>query len=562
MTDLLKHLRERKIVQWTLVYLAGAWLALQVLDTISDNFGWSPLIMRAVIVLLAMGCIAAMVIAWYHGERGHQRVGGVEMGILIAVLIVAAAAVTLVLRKPANATNASNTTSTPDLASVAVLPFVDMSQEKNQEFFGDGITEEILNVLAKVPGLRVPGRTSSFSFKGKEVSITDIAKQLNVAHILEGSVRKSGHQLRVTAQLIDARSDRHVWSETYDRNDTDLFAVQDEIAQAIVDALRLHVGGSQDTTLVAMATSNPRAHELYLQGLYQWHRRHLGKAPAALAAFEEAARLDPNYARAYAGIALAHAVLPQYEASAPREVSIKAGREAAAKALVLDPHAADAHAALGQIAGELEWNWVEAEKQLREALREDPKYANAHQWLSETYLVQGKFNEALNEIDRALELEPLSPVMVNLRAYGLMLSGRVKEAEDLFSDLLAADSAYLYPRVNLIRLFVSQKRYDEALALANQPRIREVIMAAKDTTRREQAARKLGEPAARFAGAQSMHTLAFLYNALGMPDSAASVLDQAAARWEPSLAYAAHDRSFANLRSLPAFQDFLRKLHL
>jgi adenylate cyclase len=249
MDSMLQRLKERKLVQWGLAYLAGAWILLQVLGELRDTYAWPPVILRVVTALAGVGFFAALVIAYYHGEKGEQRVGGTELALLAAILAVAGGVVWAVGRSQAAgstpAANSVNSAAALPARSIAVLPFENLSSDPENEYFSDGITEEILSGLAKVEGLKVAARTSSFAFKHKNVPVGEIGDLLGVAHVLEGSVRKAGNRIRISAQLVNTRTGYHLWSESYDRELKDVFAIQDEISRAIIGTLttRLAVGG-------------------------------------------------------------------------------------------------------------------------------------------------------------------------------------------------------------------------------------------------------------------------------------------------------------------------------
>ena len=234
--SLFARVRARKLFQWAAAYVAGAWLVLQLIDVLTDRLAWPDVIFRAAIVLLAVGFLAALVVAWYHGERGEQRVSGVELGMLAGIFTLAAVSVMYFAgtSPTAVAGDVPAADAAPHAGSIAVIPFVNMSGDAEQEYFSDGLTEELLNVLAQQQGLRVASRTSSFAFKGSRVPVDSIARALRVAHVLEGSVRRDGEHIRITAQLIKADDGYHVWSQTYDRQLASVFAVQDEISRAIV----------------------------------------------------------------------------------------------------------------------------------------------------------------------------------------------------------------------------------------------------------------------------------------------------------------------------------------
>jgi len=236
---LLDRLRQRKIVQWALAYLACAFALLQGVDIIGQRFGWPDTIVRVLIVVLAVGFFAALVLAWYHGERGEQRVGGVEISLLALLLAIGGGILwrVAVSGRAGDASVSSGMAASLGAASTAVLPFVNMSADKANEYFSDGMTETLLNRLAQVPELKVAARTSSFSFKGTNTDVRKIGAALGVASLVEGSVQQSGDTLRITAQLIRAVDGSHLWSHNYDRKAADLFAIQDEIASAVTEAL-------------------------------------------------------------------------------------------------------------------------------------------------------------------------------------------------------------------------------------------------------------------------------------------------------------------------------------
>ena len=239
MDGLVDRLRQRKIVQWALAYLAGAFALLQAVDLIGQRFGMSDTIVRVLIVVLAVGFFAALVLAWYHGDRGEQRVGGIEISLLALLLAIGGGFLWRVaVSGRAGGEQASiGAAASLGAASTAVLPFVNMSADKANEYFSDGMTETLLNRLAQVPELKVAARTSSFSFKGTNTDMRKIGAALGVASLVEGSVQQSGDTLRITAQLIRAVDGTHLWSRNYDRKAADLFAIQDEIAAAVTEAL-------------------------------------------------------------------------------------------------------------------------------------------------------------------------------------------------------------------------------------------------------------------------------------------------------------------------------------
>ncbi len=319
-----------------------------------------------------------------------------------AAVIIAAAALAYGLR-------GSPVDDSGDLSSIAVLPFTDMSAAGDMEYFGDGMAEEILNALAGLPGLKVAGRTSSFSFKDKGADLKSIGAALGVGTLLEGSVRRSADRIRITAQLIRASDQSHLWSETFDRGfDEDVFAIQDEIARAIVTALQVQLGGrAAPSVAVQRGTDNLDAYNAYLLGRFQWNRRTRDGVLGSIASFRQAIRLDPNYARAYTGVADAYAIAGNFGWMAPREAFPQA-REAVDKALALNPELAEAHVSLGAILSWYEWDFAGADRAFQRALALNPENAFARYWYSLLLDYTNRREEARAQIEAALRLDPLA----------------------------------------------------------------------------------------------------------------------------------------------------------
>ena len=310
--------------------------------------------------------------------------------------------------------------------SIAVLPFIDMSPAKDQEYFSDGMSEELLNLLAKIPGLKVISRTSSFSFKGKNQDVRKIGKDLNVANILEGSIRKSGKVVRITAQLIEVRNGTHLWSETYDREMRDVFAIQDEISKMIVDILKIKLSGSHADQLARNFTENPEAHEDYLKGRYYWNMRTDEGIKKAIGYFEDAIRKDSNYAAPYSGLADTYLTLYDYGLMSIDESTTKA-KDAAQRALKINKMLAEAHNSLAHI-NLHEWKWESAENGFRHAIELNQSYVLAHHWYALCLTALGKANEAVDEMEKARELDPLSTRINADLGMAYLAAGRYDDA--------------------------------------------------------------------------------------------------------------------------------------
>ncbi|HEX6848929.1 MAG TPA: tetratricopeptide repeat protein [Chitinophagaceae bacterium] len=310
--------------------------------------------------------------------------------------------------------------------SIAVLPFVDMSPAKDQEYFSDGMSEELLNLLAKIQGLKVISRTSSFSFKGKNLDVRKIGENLGVDNILEGSIRKSGNTIRITAQLIEVSKGTHLWSETYDREMKDVFALQDEISKMIVDILKIKLSGKQPNQLAKSFTKNPEAYEDYLKGRYHWNTRTDEGIKKAIGYFEDAIKKDSNYAAAYSGLADTYVTLYDYELM-PFDESTSKAKDAAQRALKINPNLAEAHNSLAHIDLH-EWNWETAEQGFRKAITLDPGYILAHHWYALCLTAIGKTNEAVTQMEKARELDPLSTRINADLGMAYLSAGRYDEA--------------------------------------------------------------------------------------------------------------------------------------
>ena len=293
--------------------------------------------------------------------------------------------------------------------SIAVLPFTDMSPQKDQEYFCDGMAEELINALTKIEGMQVASRTSAFQFKGTGFDIQEIGKKLKVLIVLEGSIRKAGNKLRITAQLVNVSDGYHLWSEKYDRDMEDIFAIQDEISLAIVDNLKVKLLGVEKTKLVKRYTENKEAYNLYLKGRYFWNRRSEVGFNKAFGYFQDAIEIDPDYALAYAGLAEYYCMLSIHLAKP--EPFIRLGRIAAEKALSIDETLAEAHTALGYIKFSYDWDWLGAERSFKQAILLNPRYATAYNWYAALLGIINRHEEAIRYMTRAQEYDPGSAII-------------------------------------------------------------------------------------------------------------------------------------------------------
>ena len=346
-------------------------------------------------------------------------------------------------------------------ASTAVLPFADLSEEP-QEYFSDGITEEIIAQLSTISGLKVISRTSVMAYKGHTEELREIGRRLGVNTVLEGSVRRAGDRVRVVAQLIDVRTDEHLWTQTYDWHAADIFAIQSDIAQNIARELQILLSPQARERISAVPTRSTEAYNFYLRGRYLWNKRTSEAGRQAIMLFERALEVDPAYARAYAALAEVYAILPFHATASVSEMNARA-RAAALRALELDSTLAPAHAALG-LAALTDWRWDEARRALRRATELDPGYAAGHQSYGFVLFALGECSEASHHLRLARELDPLSVVIVLVSAFPYACAGDFDGALRILREALAMDSTHEVVWRDLITLEESSGRLDRALA--------------------------------------------------------------------------------------------------
>ncbi len=468
----IKELKRRNVIRVAVAYVIVAWLLLQVSDTLVPALHLPEWFHSGIALLLILGFPLAMIFAWAYEltpeglkkEKDVDRSASVThiTGRKLDFAIIAALVLALVyfaydefVIEPAQESDsAPEIIATEDQQSIAVLPFVNMSSDPEQEYFSDGLSEEILNLLAKVPELKVIGRTSSFSFKGKNEDLRIIGQALGVTTLLEGSVRKSGDRVRITAQLIDVSDGAHIWSETYDRTMTDIFAVQDDVAAAIIDALQIHIGTKPTR---GRPTENTAAYALFLKARASLNMYEFRDAEAVLLQVIE---LDPNFAEAYELLAFSYWYLAGGYGVKAAEAQKLTG-EAAAKALALDPDLVLANALFAT--GNVEtYSFLGSIEGFERAVREEPSNPATLNALSYNLMAAGYFREALPIAERFVDLEPLLPAAHYILFANLYAVGRTSEAVAALevADQLGATSAkWMLGEVTLV-----EKQDDIAIA--------------------------------------------------------------------------------------------------
>jgi len=454
----------------------------------------------------------------------------------------------------------------PEVASIAVLPFADLSADRDQEYFCDGMTEEIIDALAKIPGFRVVARTSSFAFKGKQQDIREIGKKLNVGAVLEGSVRKDGNLLRVTAQLNSVADGYHLWSQTYERELKDVFTVQDEIAKAIVSTLQLKLAAPQPKR-----AENVEAYDLYLQGRYHWDGWRTESAERGLQFFEQATRKDPKYAAAYAGIADSYSWLGVFGNLAPSEAMPKA-RAAADKAIALDDTLAEAHTSLGYVKALYDYDWPGAEREFQRAIQLNPGLADAHFGYGIVFMApQGRGEETLREMLTARDLDPLSPVINTYLALAYQFVRQPQMTIAYDKKALDLDPNFVEARLDLAMRALetrSEAEFESHLAaakgLAPESRI-ELLRAFGDAVfgKKTEALALVHKWDQPHAGVFERPTsIAQVYAVLGDRDQMYEWLDRAYAQRDGMLAYVNHQGCFQRFRTEDRFVELDHKLGL
>ena len=456
--------------------------------------------------------------------------------------------------------------------SIAVLPFEDLSQAKSNEYLCDGISATLINALTNIEGLWVPAQTSAFSFKGKTQDIRDIGQKLGVDNVLEGSVQVAGDNLRVTARISNVQDGRQVWSEIYNRKMADMFAIQDDIAKAIVTALKIKLLGEKGAPLIKNYTENLEAYSLYLQGRNSWNKRDEANLTKSIEYFEKAIEIDPNYALAYAGLGDAYYVLGQNGIWSPEKALPKA-KAAALKALEIDNKLAEAHTSLAGIMVDYEWDFAGAEKEFKLAIELKPNYATAHAWYAGLFSGLGLHEEAIREVKIARNLDPLSPrIGQNVGIY-LYYARRYDQAIEELNKALEVDPNHAAIYETLGWAYEAMGKYNEAVK--SYLRFIELIGGSKDRDTdmascyalmgKQEEARRILNNAIEYSkkNYHSPENIAEVFAVLGEKDQTFVWLEKALRERDPRLIESLKNQHrFDPVRSDPRFTDLLRRIGL
>ncbi len=477
-----------------------------------------------------------------------------------AILLVVIAVSLYSLRKPVSAAP----------ATVAILPFANVGGDPQNDYFSDGLSEEILDRLARLPGLKVVARSVMAEFRGQPLPLSDVAAKVSATVVVEGSVRRQGDRLRVTARLTNPADGAALWSQSYERNIHDVFAIQDEIAQSIANALRVNLRGGESTLSALRATQNIGAYNAYLKGRHQLNLSSIEGMKRAAAYFEEAISLEPGYGPAHASLSVTYALLGYYEAL-PAETAWPTARRAAERAIQIAPQLPDSHAALGQILAFHDWKWKEAEAEFRRAIQLDDSSAVAHGLYAISVLTpQARWPEALAEFRKAIELDPLAAFTNFGYGFALLASGDHAEAVNQYRRTLELKSIHpdMYWDYGMALSFAG--RHKEAGDAIRQS------LRARGVTRQElrgldallagditQARRDIpNNEREALAGREDKVDMARFYAMLGETDMALTWLERAVALRESQVIWAKADPRFRALRNLPRHRQILAKLGL
>src|SRR5437588_6019462 len=594
-----EQLKQRNVFRVALLYLIVCWLILDPVHVIFHMLDVPIWANRLVVTLMAVGFPAAVIFAWVyeitpeglkptvevpHGQSIRKLTGRRLDRAIIAVLAVALAyfvgdkfwiskhysasrAAGSIAEDTASRATAPPVTAAalaPPPRSVAVLPFVDMSEKKDQEYFADGMTEEIINLLAKVPDLRVPARTSSFYFRGKSTKVPDIARELGVAHILEGSIRRSGNQIRVTSQLVRADNGYHLWSQTYDRDLHDVFKVQDEIANAVVQTLQISLMGGPLTRQKG-GTQNLEAYLLYLRAEKELQGFSATALREARKHIEQAINLDPDFVLAWITLGRIDNNLAQL-----RELPVRDGYERARQlglhALELSPDLADAHLLLGYIHRTYDWDWAAAQSEARQALALDAKYWYALELNGQVAATIGDWDDAERYLRQVLVDDPLNAQTYWDLGTTLYRAGRFAAAEVAYRKLIALAPDFAWARGYLAKTLLAEGKPEAALAMAQQEsdeadRLDILPIVLQAAGRHAEADAALKALARKYADSDAYY-VAMNYAYRDDHDLALQWLERAYRQKDTGFVEIIGEPLFKNLANDARYKAFLRKMKL
>ncbi len=524
-----QELKRRRVIRVTVLYAIAGWIVIEVSSTVLPNLNLPQWSVTLVTVLVVLGFVLAVVLAWAFdiGPGGVHRTPSQQD-------LAASMSGEPETMAPAASRDADRR------RSIAVLPFVNMSGDEENEYFSDGVAEEILNLLTRLPQLRVSSRSSSFAYKGEQINVRKVSEDLGVSTLLEGSVRRAGDRVRITAQLIDTATDSHLWSETYDREMKDVFAIQDDIAQSIVDALKVTLTPRDRRALQYVATTDAKAYDFYLRGRRYFYAMTKRAFHHAVKMYQQAIAEDPSYALAYAGIADAHSFLYMYGDSTPANAG--KAQEASNRAVELDPDSAEAHASRG-VALSISKRYDEAKAEFENAIQLNPKLFEARYFYARDCFAQGKFEQAAELFADASAVNPSDYQSPAFQSMALKELGRAEEA--LAASLHAYKAAEKHLELHPDDARALYLGAGALVELGEAVKARVWVDRALDTDRSEPAV---------------LYNVACVYSLIGEKDQAIGLLDEAIENGFGYRAWLENDNMLDSLRDDPRFTDLLKRL--
>jgi len=574
------ELKRRNVYKVAVAYIVAGWALSQGIAQVLPVFDISNWAIRLIVLLIIIGLPIALVLAWSFEitpqgikrtetadampgtarQKKHTWIYVIVIGGLLSIGL-------FFLGRYSTQTPRQSEATTLPAKSIAVLPFDNLSRDPDNAFFAEGIQDEILTRLAKVADLKVIARTSSERFKSAPENLPDIAKQLGVLNILEGSVQKVNDQVRVNVQLINAMTNAHLWAEIYDRKLSDILSVESEIAKTIADTLQARLSGTEVNAMVKRHTENTQAYQFYLKGRFFWNKRDTNDLQKALGYFEQAAKEDPNYALAWSGTADVYALLPLFGGADPADAYPKA-KEAANKAIALDPNLAEPHADLGLIASLFDFDFALSMREFEKSIALNPNYATAHHWFGDSVLqCIGDFNRAIAEMKRALELDPLSVVFSVDLGVAYYFDGRYQEGIAQTRKAIDLDPNAYYPYYNLGELLEESgdfpgaiSEYKKSVALDADPYPLALLGRAEALNGNREAALKILQQLAVSKRYVADYSVGLVYLGLGDKNQAMDWFEKSFAKRQPDLNTIRFDPLLRPLHGDPRFEQLAEKI--
>ncbi|MGE5213498.1 MAG: TPR end-of-group domain-containing protein [Nitrospirota bacterium] len=575
------ELKRRNVYKVAVAYAVVAWLVIQVASIVLPTFHAPEWTVQVIIALVVIGFPAALVCSWAFEitPEGIVRESEVKASksitrrtgrkIVAITLVIAAVATGLFVFQLLRAR--LTTADGGPIRSLAVLPLDNYSGDDSQDYFAEGMTDELTTDLAAISQLRVISRSSTSQFAGAQrPPAPKIAKMLNVDAVIEGSVRRSGDKVRITAQLIDARADRHLWAKSFERDSRDVLALQSELAAAIAGEIKVQLTPSEQVRLTSAPSVNPEAYDAYLKGRYFFNRPSDENLKKAITQFEEAVRLDPNFAPAYSGLSDAYLWAAFNEGVITAAEGNAKAKDAAEKALALNPASAEAHTSLANYKSWYTHDWAAADKEFRQAIALNPNYAFAHDQFGLTLACQGLFDESIAEGQRAAELDPLDPIIFVDNTLAFAGQGKFQRATDEARKAEALDATFFFPQMQFGWIDLQQRnarsaipKLERANALQAPPFVAAYLGYAYGAAGDKAKALAMIEEIKKKAVGDFVppFNLAIVY--LGMDDHARALdyLEQAQAADSQWMMYLKLDRIFDPLRGDPRFIALMEKCH-